>query len=129
VCWVLLRARQTREEGRIQQNFFINFILSTRPQLLLLSSDQSRVQDIEMLVGDPRDVLTDCARREGHVVRDGDRDPRIRVDRGGGGVLDEIDERGGGDGVWKQEGGEANGEREGKTEERRQRERRTDLAR
>jgi hypothetical protein len=55
-----------------------------------------------MLLGDPGD----CPRREGHVVRDGDRDPRVRVDRrgGGGGVLDEIDERGGGDGVWEQEG-------------------------
>jgi hypothetical protein len=62
-----------------------------------------------MLVGDPGNVLTDCARREGHVVRDGDRDLRVRVERrggggGGGGVLDEIDERGGGDGVCKQEG-------------------------
>jgi hypothetical protein len=60
-----------------------------------------------MLVGDPGDVLANCSRREGHVVRDGDRDPRVRVDRrggGGGGVLDEIDEGGGGDGVWKQEG-------------------------
>jgi hypothetical protein len=75
-----------------------------------------------MLVGDPGDVLTDCARREGHVVRDGDRDPRIRVDRGGGGVLDEIDERGGGDGVWKQEGREADGEG---TKERRRRKRQT----
>jgi hypothetical protein len=73
-----------------------------------------------MLVGDPGDVLVDCARREGHVVRDGDRDPRVRVERrGGGGVLDEIDERGGGDGVWKQEGREADGKG---TKERRRRE-------
>jgi hypothetical protein len=75
-----------------------------------------------MLVGDPGDVLVDCAGREGHVVRDGDRDPRVRVDgRGGGGgeVLDDIDERGGGDGVWKQEGREADGEG---TKERRRRE-------
>jgi hypothetical protein len=63
-----------------------------------------------MLVGDPGDVLADCARREGHVVRDGNQDPRVRVERRGGGVLDEIDERGGGDGVWKQEGRGAVGE-------------------
>jgi hypothetical protein len=74
-----------------------------------------------MLVGDPRDIPTNCPRREGHVVRNGDRDLRVRAGqraiterrrgessrRGGRGVLDEIDERGGGNGVWK---GEADGE-------------------
>jgi hypothetical protein len=81
-----------------------------------------------MLVGDPGDVLANCPRREGHVVRDGDRDPRVRVDRRGGGVLDEIDEGGGGDGVCKQEGREADGEGT-KERWREERERRTDLAR
>jgi hypothetical protein len=78
-----------------------------------------------MLVGDPGNVLANCPRREGHVVRDGDRDPRVRVDRRGGEVFDEIDERGGGDGVWKQERREEDGDG---TKQRR-RERHTDLAR
>jgi hypothetical protein len=101
---------ETDRQGENTTELLHEFHSSTQPYLLLLSSNQSRVQEVEMLVGDPGDVYSRIVRDEGHLVRDGYRDLRVRVDGRGGGVLDEIDERGGGDRVCKQEGREAHGE-------------------
>jgi hypothetical protein len=80
----------------------------------LSPSEQSRVQDIEALVRHPRNISANGARGKDDVVgRDGDRDAGA-----GGGVLDEVDARGWGDGIWRRHRRVRKGRRGKKGEER-----------